>query len=310
MVIRLASTVLRLGIALLIFGTPTSAAAQDLNEALGYAGGKSITTDEARRIAEEAAGRSLADARFEESDLGAMVEGRFILPPDADGTIWQYHVDMTHGTFSSWISPNYLGAPASGDDVPVLTPEAAVDATVAEARKHLGDEVDGLEWKTGDWLPAARGRVSAKSDDLRLQVMATFDLMTGRMCSYWQMALPAGPDHEPTVTLEEATETVRARMGGGDMTMVREPKLVQAPNMPVWSIRVATPERGEAIFLVDAFTGEVVDEGRFAEDRVPAPARPDTRSHPAFPWPLAAAAIGAAVLFAAGLGVLILKRRR
>ncbi len=286
-----------------------------------------ISVTDARRIAEQAAGWDLSDAEehVEEIPLGEGREPirvvRFTLG-DPGPAARSCTVNLTQGVFKGFLLPS-PATPSGDESVP---PDAALSAARASASQALGEEAETLEWTVEDSgrdLYMVKGNGPMAGDPPRDGLTATCWIKvaraTGEVVSYHQ-TIPVSREPMPLAVARDAAVAAACAASGYDGDPVGEPTLFQGGGGATWYV-VLPADTGQVTYVIDAASGDVSTLERDVSYRArpdharrvvpprtpPAAVSPDAPSHPAFPWPLAA---GAALLLAAGLGLVLLRRRR
>lgn len=309
-----------------------------------------ITEDEARVIAEEGLRYVLEDDTVSLESAKSFVRDepngrrlvRFRLTPDGPSC----YVDLISGVFAGCVLPCL----AEGERPPAATEKEALEHTRRIAERFLGDHAAELEWHAyesdGMWYVSGRGPDLGDPPRVgrRYRAGATLPQEAGGMWAY-RIRVPADVQLDPEITAEEAKEIALRELDSENGWVTSEPGLRQDYMVLLWHVSVTDIPKDEytgdyvrgksrVTYAINAMTGEVFDcmstdpagSAPIPEDRGAgtggqesparahtsagsgwAPATQRTRSASAMPLPLLS--IGAALL-AAGVGVVLLRRRR
>ncbi len=268
-----------------------------------------VTVDEARLIAEEHAGGSLAPLPEVELDGGRRI-GIY-----TDGTR-QYRVDLATGAFLGWSEI----PPVSGDPRPCNEDEA-IALVSEEARRHVPVAADDLAWtvvgRAGDAI-VIRGegpkRGTPPRSGLSHSVVAWVSSTEGRVTSFAIDEPAPSPPMPVEVSREEAIAAAQNAVGDEAAAVVGEPSLSQVRDAARWSIELRDKVGDRYLVRINASTGEVMSVSKASLPQEPtgsasppsppvAAAEPDSTSPP---WVLYG---GIALLCAVALGVFLLRRR-
>ena len=268
-----------------------------------------VTIEEARLIAEEHAGGSLAPLPEVELDGGRRI-GIY-----TDGTR-QYRVDLATGAFLGWSEI----PPVSGDPRPCNEDEA-IALVSEEARRHVPVAADDLAWtvvgRAGDAI-VIRGegpkRGTPPRSGLSHSVLARVSSTEGRVMSFTIDEPAPSPPMPVEVSREEAIAAAQNAVGDEAAAVVGEPSLSQVRDAARWSIELRDKVGDRYLVRVNASTGEVMSVSKASLPQEPtgsasppsppvAAAEPDSTSPP---WALYG---GIVLLCAVALGVFLLRRR-
>ncbi|MBD3177865.1 MAG: hypothetical protein GF320_22050, partial [Armatimonadia bacterium] len=212
-------------------------------------------------------------------------------------------VDLSDGFFRGWI----LRQPKPpGQDTPPVSESEGIRIAKEEARRHLGDSVDDMDWEVVAAPPeelTIRGNPPATGDPprrgTRPSCRVTIIRRGGQIRSYWQMPgedpIDASGAVSETEAVSAAEEAVTDHYGGrapADMGLELEKAyLSQYRGELTWHVKLTGADRA-VVVTIDALTGEVTtvapsDSAAAAPDAdEPGPAPPTPGHQPAGMQPL------------------------
>jgi len=275
-----------------------------------------ITVEEAHDLAEDSVSAVLGPepVRMDEAPTGPKI-ATFAGTLDTGQEV-RVMVELTDGVLGGYMRD---GAWTSeGDPGPNVSAAEAERVAREEARRILGEQAENLTWKPirtpsgRDYKFDADGPLLGDPPRRGLSPHVTVSVSDrdGMVISYSQIMPTEDAPIPVTVSRDEALRIATGRLVPGGHEIVREPYLYQRWGRVEWRFTVRAPRPaddpaarlGDAAydFRIDAATGEVIDT---AATR--AASRPPSAP---VPWPLIATA--AAVIVAAGLGLVLVRRRR